>query len=149
MKRKGSVAECAGERGRDLMAAYDRCVAECRHISLPAVYARVAASPAPRFYVSPSRAALVVSLVARGKDALARMHCGKREMFGEISRRVALLRRGGDSRPLLALCADVVAQPAPSFYLTAGSVKMIVCKLRKEWNRQKRERLLRLRSRSL
>ena len=39
------------------------------------------------------------------------------------------------------LCAMVVMQPAPKFYLTPGSAKMMVCKARKRWIKEKWKRL--------
>lgn len=141
MKKKGAVCLCADERVRDIMTAYDRCIAECRHIFLPSIYERVSRSPARRFYVSPSRAAYVVSASRRGMAGLSAMRAEKRKMFEEIIRRVEAKARSGDTRPLLAICEEVVSQPAPSFYLAAASVKLVVCKFREKWNREKREKL--------
>ena len=39
------------------------------------------------------------------------------------------------------LCAKVIAQPAPKFYLTPGSAKVMVCKARKQWIQEKWKRL--------
>ncbi len=141
MKKKGAVSECADERARDIMQTYDRCIAECRYISILRIYEQVARSPARRFFVSPQRAASVVSAARRGKAGLSAMREEKREMFKEIIRRVESRVKDGDTRPLREICKDVVAQPAPRFYLAAGGVKTVVSKFRKEWNREKRAKL--------
>ena len=64
-------------------------------------------------------------------------------MYEEIYRRVAIMREKHPDKTTSELCAMVVIQPAPKFYLTPGSAKIMVCKARKEWIRRKQLRLCR------
>lgn len=133
--------EYSQERSDDLMRAYDEYISSCDFIRMPDVYNNIVNMPSRRFWVSDIRAALVISAIMRGEAHLEDMWPMKREMYEEIYRRVIALR---DKHPELTtseLCAMVVIQPAPKFYLTPGSAKMMVCKARKEWVRRKQARL--------
>lgn len=144
MKNKGAIMEYSRERLDDLMRVYDEYISSCKHIRMPEVYSKIVEMPARRFWVSDIRAALVISAMMRGETH--KMQPLKKEMYEEIYKRVLELR---DSRPTLTisqLCAIVIAQPAPKFYLTAGSAKIMICKARKEWTKKKLARLLRLQS---
>lgn len=65
----------------------------------------------------------------------------KREMFEEIFSRVIAMKQKNPDMTISACCSVVVAQPAPKFYLTPGSAKIMVCKARKRWMREKMKRL--------
>lgn len=140
MKHFGSRMEYADERIRNLMRVYDHHLSECSHIRMPDIYQAVADSPAERFWVSEVRASVVVSAMLRGAKHL-RMRPLKREMFEEICRRVVNLQKLHPDWPMTALCAEVVAQPAPKFYISGGSVKIMICKARKKWITEKLKRL--------
>ena len=137
MKHKGALMEYSRERSDDLMRAYDEYIASCDHISMNDVYARIVNMPSRRFWVSDVRAALVVSAIARGQARLESMWPLRREMYEEIHRRVIAARGEYPHLSFSSLCAMVVEQPAPKFYLTAGSARVMVCKARKEWIRRK------------
>lgn len=132
--------EYAEERLTDLMHVYDDYIASCHYIRMPEVYERIVNSPAARFYVSDIRATVVVSEMLKGKKQ-HRMHPLKREMYEEICRRVQLAKEQFPQWPLRQLCAYVVQQPAPKFYITPGSAKVMVCKARKKWIKEKLKRL--------
>lgn len=140
MKHFGANMEYAEERLRDLMRVYDNYIASCTYIRMPEVYASIVNAPAARFYVSDIRATVVVSALLKDKP-LKRMHPLKREMYEEIARRVVALREDHPEWTLRRLCALVVEQPAPKFYLTPGSAKVMVCKNRKKWLKEKLKRL--------
>ena len=133
--------EYSQERIYDLMRAYDEYISSCDHIRMPEVYNTIVNMPSRRFWVSDIRAALVVAAMTRGEARLERMRHSKREMYEEIYRRVSSLREQHPDMTTSELCAIVVMQPAPKFYLTPGSVKIMVCKARKEWMRKKLARL--------
>lgn len=141
MKHKGALMEYSKERLDDLMRVYDEYVASCRYIRMPDVYKTIVNMPSRRFWVSDIRAALVVSAMIRGEAHLETMNITKREMYEEIHRRVMLMLEDNPSKTISELCSIVVAQPAPKFYITPGSAKIMVCKARKEWNRRKQQRL--------
>lgn len=141
MKHKGALMEYSKERLDDLMRVYDEYVASCRYIRMPDVYKTIVNMPSRRFWVSDIRAALMVSAMIRGEAHLETMNITKREMYEEIHRRVMLMLEDNPSKTISELCSIVVAQPAPKFYITPGSAKIMVCKARKEWNRRKQQRL--------
>lgn len=144
MKNKGDVVEFHKERLDDLMRAYDEVYSSCDYLCMPKIYAATAQMPSKRFWVSDIRAALVVSALLRGEDKLKGMHPQKREMYEEIYRRVLILKQKRPELRVLDLCAIVVTEPAPKFYLTAGSAKMMICKARKKWVEEKIHRLQRI-----
>ena len=133
--------EYSQERLDDLMRAYDEYISSCDYIRMPDVYNNIVNMPSRRFWVSDIRAALVIAAMMRGEARLDKMCQSKREMYEEIYRRVITLREHHPNMTTSELCAMVVMQPAPKFYLTPGSVKIMVCKARKEWMRKKLARL--------
>nr|DAW84261.1 MAG TPA: hypothetical protein [Caudoviricetes sp.] len=143
MKHKGALMEYSQERSDDLMRAYDEYLASCDYIRMPDVYNNIVDMPSRRFWVSDVRAALVISAMIRGEARLDKMCASKREMYEEIYRRVIIMREKYPEKTTSELCAMVVMLPAPKFYLTPGSAKIMVCKARKEWLRKKQQRLRR------
>lgn len=133
--------EYSRERLDDLMRAYDEYLSSCDYIRMPEVYERIVNMPTKRFWVSDIRASLVISAIIRGEDKLSDMWGTKREMYEEIYNRVLALRERYPETGISELCAIVVAQPAPKFYLTPGSAKQMVCKAKKEWVTRKLKRL--------
>lgn len=130
--------ECAEERTNDLMQLYDDYISSCTYIRMPEVYAFIAQSPAPRFYVSETRASVVVSdMLAKRAQHYSRMRPLKREMFQEICRRVMKMQRLHPNMPILDCCREIITQPAPKFYITPNTVKVIVSKNRKKWRHKK------------
>lgn len=143
MKNFGSKSEYAHERTRDLLKVYFRYIETCRHISMPDVFKRIVEMPASRFWVSSSRASVVVASIMRGDD-LHYMRSNKREMFLEIYRRVVALRAKQPDLSLPRLIEKVLAQPAPKFYLAPGSARVIILRARKQWFAEKTEKLKRV-----
>lgn len=143
MKHKGSTMEYSEERINDLMRAYDEYISSCDYIRMPDVYMNIVNMPSRRFWVSDIRAALVVSAIMRGEADLDGMWPLKKEMYLEIHRRVVELGKENPGMSISELCSIVVTQPAPKFYLTPGSAKMMVCKARKRWIEEKWKKLRR------
>lgn len=137
----GDVMEYSDARFSDLMRAYDEYMDKCKYIRMPEVYHAVANMPAKRFWVSTIRAALVISAMIRGEDPLKKMRGSKKEMYLEIYKRVMELRENNKTALITELCDIVVAQPAPKFYLTPKTVKVMICKRRKEWIEKKKRKL--------
>lgn len=138
-----STLEYAEERITALMEEYDRYIASCDYIRMSDVFAHIVNQPCPRFWVSDIRAAVVIARMFKG-DALLGMRQSKREMFHEIFSRVCRLREMHPSSSIFQLVAEVIAQPAPKFYLTPGSAKIMVYKAKKQWYAQKKQRMPRL-----
>ena len=142
MKHFGSIMECAEERIADLMQAYDDYISSCAYIRMSECYEFLACQPAPRFYVSDIRAAIVVSaMIDKRTKSYRNMRSLKREMFQEIYRRVVKMRKNTPGMTVLECCKEVVVQPAPKFYISANTAKCIICKNREEWKKKKLRRL--------
>ena len=139
-KHCGAMMEYAEERMQDLMRAYDEYISSCDYIRMPDVYAAIVNMEARRFWVSDIRATKVIYAMLRGVT-IKGMRPLKREMFEEILRRVLAMRKARPELTVRACCSIVVAGPAPKFYLTPGSAKIMVCKARKKWVQEKLKRL--------
>lgn len=138
----GSTLEYSDERIRALMMEYERYISKCDYIRMPDVFAHIVNRPCRRFWVSNKRAAVVIANMLRG-DKLESMHPTKREMFQEIFNRVKILRQKNPQKSLSALVSMVVCQPAPKFYLSPRSAKIMFYKAKKKWYQTKMQRLLR------
>lgn len=130
MKPHGTVNELSRERRKALLKAYMHHIAVADSISIPDICARIVRSPAPRFWVTPMRAAIVLSRIIRG-DPLDYMRPTTREMFFEIHRRAVELMRQCPDDTLLSISRRVVESPAPEWYLTPDTVKVLICRSRR------------------
>ena len=137
MKHKGSLMEYSQERSDDLMRAYDEYIASCDHIRLTDVCDNIVNMPSRRFWVSETRASLVVSAMMKGEARLESMCSSKKEMYEEIYRRVMEMKKDCPDLSVSELCDRVVAQPAPKFYLSPGTALIMIYKARREWQRRK------------
>ena len=140
----GSNFEYERDRNNDLMRAYREQLDIMYHaeepICLPTLYRRVAEMPSKRFWVSEKRAAIVVSKMQRG-DNLKTMRQMSREMFGEIYRRFVQLKKKCPHLKDDDIITIVCNQPAPKFYLTPQSVKVIICKIKRGWYEERKRKL--------
>ena len=140
MKPLGTKFEYEAERNRDLMRVYHECIASTDYISMPAIYEQVVNKPAERFWVSEERAAIVIASMMKG-NTLEGMRPNKREMFEEIYRRAMILKEANPSMTIFDLAFATVRQPAPKFYLTPGSAKVIICTVKKQWYEERKRKL--------
>lgn len=140
-KRFGCVAEYAGERMDALMREYEQYISSCEFIFLPEVCRHIVNRPCRRFWVSGIRAAIVIAGMLRTGDKYIRsMRPTKREMFQEIYRRVLIMRRNHPSMSLSKVVEKVIESPAPKFYLSPDSAKIMICKAKKEWYARKKRK---------
>jgi hypothetical protein len=130
MKKKGTISQLQHERDDDLMRAFQQELAGRPHILLPEVLNAVVSSPSKRFWVTSERAAIVIYNMMKG-DELEHMRPLKRKMFREIYRRVMKLKANYPQLSIPILTEQVVAEPAPEFYITPGSAKVIISRIRK------------------
>lgn len=137
MKHFGCTLSFSDMRDNALLAAYRKLTHQCRFILNFEIAEAIVNSPAPRFWVSEERATAVISLLLRGKPALARMRPTKREMFSEILRRVRIARTNSPGKPLSYIINDIIHSPAPKFYMAPSSALDRIFKLRKA-NRNER-----------
>lgn len=140
MKHYGSKFECEEERNDDLIRAYREQVRQCTVIYIPDIFKKVVDMPSRRFWVSEERAAIVIASMMRG-DTLETMRQVKREMFTEIYRRVMAVREQCPTMSVYEMVSRVVRQPAPKFYLTAGSARVIYYRIKKDYERETMRRL--------
>lgn len=144
MKKIGTKMMFANERLIDLMTVYDKCMEECKYIRMDDIYKKVVNMPSSRFWVSDTRATIVVSAIIRGDAKLDAMWALRKEMYLEIYNRVMELKKTKPNVSISELCSIVVAMPAPKFYLTPDSAKIMICKARPKWKREKLLKLQRL-----
>ena len=97
----------------------------------------MADSPSDRFWVSEERALIVVLQIMKG-DTLLGMGKNKRDMFFEIYRRATIMKQKYPTLSLTKIMFKVVRQPAPKFYLTEGSIKVIISKIKSKWYERRR-----------
>lgn len=139
MKYVGTTFEYETERNRDLMRAFRETLGD-RDRPLRSIYELVVDKPSCRFWVSEERAAVVISGMHRG-DSIECMRPLKREMYTEIYSRVTELLSRRPDLSLYEAVFEVVGSPAPKFYLSPGSAKVIICKIKRQWyTRRKRHR---------
>lgn len=120
------------QRNDDLMAVFRRIATNKNIIAASDIFRHVANSPAKRFWVSPERAAIVVSMLLNNKP-LPAMRPNKKEMFMEIFRRFLKLRESCPNASVTEIVSEVILQPAPKFYLTPRTTAEIIYKIKKGW----------------
>lgn len=140
MKNVGAIFEYEEERNEDLMRAYKTQLALRENRDLQSVLCSVVEMPSKRFWVSEERAAIVISEMIRGKGLKIKGKV-KREMYHEIFRRVKELQGQYPEMSVYDLTFMVVTGPAPKFYLTPGSAKVIIHKVKKKWYEERKRRL--------
>lgn len=132
----GCVVEYTMQRSDALMEEYHKYSVSANYLKADDIFSFIVNQPCQRFWVSPGRAVSVVRRMIKG-DELLYMRPSKREMFFEIFNRVSILRNSDKSSPLDKLVMDVVDSPAPKFYLSPGSAKIMVSKAKKQWYQKK------------
>lgn len=142
VKTKGSISAHLRQRDEALLAAWRRVAAGMDEMDTDEVARRVADSPAPRLFVSEERAAVVVGRMLKGQPVRL-AGAVKREMYELLLYRVRRLMQNGQATTIAAAIRTALAQPAPKFYLTPGSVKVILYRLRRRAWYERRQRLLR------
>jgi hypothetical protein len=142
MKPYGCTSEYADQRKSDLLRAYRTYISNCRLIEKAKALDEIVNMPASRFYISRQRAYSVVIAILTGKDNLSTMRPNKRDMFVEIYNRTMVMHEQYPDMPLVDIVDQVIAQPAPRFYLSSGSAKTIINEAKKEWSRNHMRRML-------
>ena len=144
MGKKGRQFEYKEERDRDLIEVYRTIYANAPITAkLHQVLQKTVASPSKRFWVSPERAFKVIGDIRSGKN-LDNMNTNKRLMFFEIEKRVSEVQKteAHNNLGLYDIICIVIEQPAPCFYMTPESAKVIIHHIKKKWYKE-RTKLLR------
>ena len=131
MKHKGSKFEYEDERDKDLMRAYHEQLESCDTIVLSDIFRKVVAMPSERFWVSEERASIVIGSMLRG-NKLEKMRHNAREIYFEIYKRVLSEREKYPDKSIGEIVFHVIRQPAPNFYLTPDSARVIVTRIKRE-----------------
>lgn len=131
MKKKNSTLEFASERSELLLKNFRESIARQSSISLKRAFQDAADAPAPRFWVSESRAMRVVSSLMKGIDITDGMHHQKRKMYLEIYRRVCGLKADNPDKPLGDIVFEVVNSSAPNSYMTWQTAQKLIYRLRR------------------
>lgn len=120
------------------MKAYDRIIRESGSgTSSREVCRRVANAPAPRYYVTARRAIEVVWRIHNGKP-MNRQRSLRGDMYADIYKR-ALAMMKDTGRGLANCVSRIIEKPAPSFYVSPGTVRNIVSQVMSEKRRINRE----------
>ena len=140
MKHKGKSYSFVKQRNDDLYAEYKKIVSKRSFLNMGEIANELYTIPAPRFYVSSERAAIVISAMYNGFK-LKGMTKNKKEMFIELYKRAKKLKKKMPDLSWTEIAQMLVNQPAPSFYLTPGSAKVLISHAKREWFKQRKEKL--------
>jgi len=131
MKKKNSVSDFTSERNRHLVENFRKAIAAQSEISLEKAFHTASEAPAPRFWVSETRAAIVIGKMLAGDDPTVGMSVEKREMYRELFARFLALREVNPDAPVCELAFEVVNQPAPRTYMSCSRARTIIYQERK------------------
>ena len=143
-RHKGSSFEYEEKRDANLLKIYREVLAKAS-VSTPieAICAAVASHECDRFWVSEERTNIVTGMMAKNMEGtLKGMTPLKRKMYLEIYSRVQMLMKEHPGMTRLQAVSEVISSPAPEFYLTPGSVEVIICKMKKKaWYKERKRKL--------
>lgn len=129
LKKIGSVCDYIEQRDKELYHTYRNALASTQTIRLDELLSKVINSPTSRLWLSEYRAAEVVKEFIRN-DGKCKHHQKRSEMYNELWRRYTKRRKQRPNDSFDNIIFDIVNSPADSFYLTIGSAKVIICKIR-------------------
>lgn len=129
MKKTGSTSDFLPTRNRELLQTLRRLIMTTGGVPLGALYAMAAQSPCSRFWVSEKRAAEVISRMMRGEDMDVNSLPLRNKMYRELLRRVQEWQAQNPGRPLTDAVFAAVNSPAPEFYVTPESAKVIISRI--------------------
>lgn len=129
MKKTGSTSDFLPTRNRELLQTLRRLIMTTEGVPLGALYAMAAQSPCSRFWVSEKRAAEVISRMMRGEDMEVKSLPLRNKMYRELLRRVQEWQAQNPGHPLTDAVFAAVNSPAPEFYVTPESAKVIISRI--------------------
>ena len=139
MKKKYSHFEYEEERNEDLMRAYHEIRGKYPEMKSREIDEEISRMPSKRFWVSEERASIVISAMLKGRK-FDKMGKTKLEMYNEILKRVIELKQKMPNKTLSELVFNVVNSPAPKFYLTPGSIRILIHKIKTKWYEEKKRK---------
>ena len=130
MKKIGSVAEFGHKRDSELLKAFRRAVVESETTDTDEFYRLAAASPSTRFWVSERRASEVIGQMLKGRS-IEKMTPMRQKMYRELYRRALLYIEEHPGCTIYDAAFAAVNTPAPEFYLTPLSCRVILSRARR------------------
>jgi len=134
MRKKDCIFEYKEEHEKDFIRAYREFASQYRFKNMSDLFDTLVKMPSRRFWVSEERATTVIAAMFRG-DTLSSMRPTTRAMYREIFQRCTEILHSDSTVPLRKAVAAVVRQPAPSFYMTPGSAKVLFYRIRNNWRK--------------
>ena len=129
MKKIGSVCDYINDRDKELYHRYREALATAQTIKLDDILLSVIHSRTSRLWLSENRAAEIIKSFIRA-DGKFKPNPKRAEIYNEVWRRYRRLRSKRPNDAFSDIVFDVVNSTADSFYLTIGSAKVIICKIR-------------------
>lgn len=129
MKKNGCVCDFVPRRNAELYKTFRHTLVSTSSVDMNLIYKLTADAPSSRFWTSERRAAEVISMMLRG-ISISFMSPTRQEMFRELFRRFLELRSADPKESVSQTVVQAVNSPAPKFYLTPKSVKVILCRYR-------------------
>ena len=129
MKKIGNVCDYINDRDKELYHRYREAIATAQTIKLDDILLSVIHSRTSRLWLSENRAAEIIKSFIRA-DGKFKPNPKRAEIYNEVWRRYRRLRSKRPNDAFSEIVFDVVNSPADSFYLTIGSAKVIICKIR-------------------
>ena len=129
MKKIGNVCDYINDRDKELYHRYREALATAQTIKLDDILLSVIHSRTSRLWLSENRAAEIIKSFISA-DGKFKPNPKRAEIYNEVWRRYRRLRSKRPNDAFSDIVFDVVNSPADSFYLTIGSAKVIICKIR-------------------
>lgn len=129
MRKVNAVSEFKLMRDKELTDIFRSLVldpAQSGQQPLRELYGLAAKQPASRFWVSEERATVVIRDCLAGRSDFSHMKPESQRMFTEILSRVRPILDRNPDMPVAWAVREVVSGPAPEFYLTPLSAKVII-----------------------
>ena len=126
MRKKNSVSEFTSERNLHLLESFRKSIARQSEISLANAFHHASEQPAPRFWVSERRAAIVIGRMLAGETPTLSMNKEKRELYEEIYSRFLELRALRPDESIYSIIFEIVNRPAPRTYISDERARSIV-----------------------
>lgn len=112
-------------KGEDIVNALYKAMSENPDKKIGELFEIACKMPAPRFYVTFELARKYVSMLDRGLS-LPLTNENKKRLYQELHRR--LNRKRGDKKGYYKLLEEIIASPAPCFYMDAETFKQVFYK---------------------
>lgn len=131
MRKKGAKSEFKYERDRELLSRFREILHDSRGVSLGEMYGMAARCRSSRFWVSEERVLAVLRGLPDTDPQLGEMNPERIRMFREIERRVRAMMAADPQVTLREAVNRTVNSPAPEFYLTDKTAKVLIYEARR------------------